>query len=82
MRRRGALPPTGARLLAEERAYAPAQAASLPHGGGQNVEKRWVFDRARVLQDPLPAPTQVDVDAGPRDWSPAPQSTQMPGQKH
>jgi len=24
----------------------PAQAASLPHGGGQNVEKRWVFDRA------------------------------------
>jgi hypothetical protein len=53
MRRRGALPPTGARLLAEERAYAPAQAASLPHGGGQNVEKRWVFDRARVLQDPL-----------------------------
>jgi UDP-N-acetylmuramoyl-tripeptide--D-alanyl-D-alanine ligase len=39
----------------------PAQAASLPHGGGQNVEKRWVFDRARVLQDPLCTGWSVDT---------------------
>jgi hypothetical protein len=34
---------------------------------------RWVFDRARVLQDPL---IGADVDVGPQDWSPAPQLMQ------